>query len=178
VIRFDAYSKSAWRKLNQEHSHRSGSRQYEKAFDVYYQIVEDIGEIASQAGSVASDETRRNALEGLRKIGKTVCVSTGDTLAHEVKKHFQGGSQMTDAMLAVVHAMSDQQRLYVRDSWKPDGARQFIDTLDELVSLSQEECIFDDLESVLVALDGEYEASDIGNEAASDEGMRSNTSLC
>lgn len=140
VIRFDDYSKSAWGEINKEHSHLSGSRQYDKAFDVYFDIVHDIQDIAKQAGSIASDETRRNALEGLRKIGKTVWLSAGDTLAHEVQKHFQNGRDMTEAMLDVVNAMSDQQRVFARDSRKPDGTRRFVDTLDELVSLSQQHC--------------------------------------
>jgi hypothetical protein len=164
VVRFDHYSKSAWRKLNRESSSLSGLQWYEKAFDVYYEILEDIQDIAKQACPIASDETRRNALEGLRKIAKTVCLSGGDTLTHEVNMPSQGGRQMTDAMLSVVDAMSDQERIFVRNSWKPDGTRLFIDTLDELVSLSQEERISEDLEFVLSALGKEDEPGEVEDE--------------
>lgn len=61
---------------------------------------------------------------------------------------------MTEAMLAIVSATADQQRDLVREAWKPDGTSHFIDTLNELVLLSQDECIFEDLEVVLRALDG------------------------
>lgn len=157
VLSFDHYSKSVWRRINKEHSSLSGSKQYEKAFDVFYDIKDDIRNIAQQAGRTASDATRRNALEGLRKVGKTVSLSGGDTLSHEVKKHFQGDQEMTDAMLSVVDAMSNEERLFVRDEWSADGTRAWIATLEELVSLSELEMIFEDLRSVLVALGMERE---------------------
>lgn len=76
---------------------------------------------------------------------------------------------MTGAMLAIVNATTDQQRDLVREAWKSDGTRRFIHTLNELVLLSQDECIFEDLEFVLGALDGENNASDDEDGHASNE---------
>jgi hypothetical protein len=71
---------------------------------------------------------------------------------------------MIDAMLSVVDAISEQERTFFRESWKPDGTRLFINTLDTLVSLSQDECIFEDLEVVLQALGEQDEPGDVEDE--------------
>ncbi len=62
-------------------------------------------------------------------------------------------------MLAIVDAMTDRQRKFAHDYWKPDGTRRCIEKSDELVLLSQNQCIFEDLELVLGGLGGEDDAS-------------------
>jgi hypothetical protein len=96
-----------------------------------------------------------------RENRQAVCLSAGDTIAHEVQKHIQCAPNMTDAMLAaVVNAMSEEQRVFVGQSWTSDGQRLFVATLEELVSISEEEMVFLHLHLVLGALNGDGEASD------------------
>ncbi len=74
-------------------------------------------------------------------------------------------------MLAVVSAVSGQQQVFVRGTWKPDGLKLFIEILDGLISLSEEEGIFEDIEAVLGVLDGEDESGDgEDDDEGSDEG--------
>ena len=72
-------------------------------------------------------------------------------------KHFQGDREMAEAMLAVVDAMSEEQRAFVAERWKPDDSRLLIETLEKLISLVEEETVFEDLPLVLEALTGEDE---------------------
>ncbi|KAL4905212.1 hypothetical protein BDW74DRAFT_178215 [Aspergillus multicolor] len=92
VTNFDHYSRSVWREINVSYSRLSGSKQYDKC------------------GPLANAKTRFNGLSVLRKIGKTICLSSNDTLGHEVQKNFQRGSELEDAMCGIIGAMSDEER--------------------------------------------------------------------
>ena len=162
AMRFDHCSKSARREINKEQSHACGSWQDEKAFYIYWGIIKNIRALAQQAGPNASDEARRNALEELRKIGMTACLSAGGTIADKVQQNFQCATEMTDSMLAILDAMSEKQRVFIGKSWRPDGHKLFMDTLEELVSISEEKTVFPDLQLVLETLDGDDEATNIG----------------
>lgn len=56
MISFDYCSESVWEKLNKDDSFLSGSRQSDIAFDVCYEMIDIIQDIAKQAGSLASHE--------------------------------------------------------------------------------------------------------------------------
>lgn len=62
---------------------------------------------------------------------------------------------MGRVMLTVVNAMSEEQRKFVTQSWRPDTKRLFIDTLDELVILSEDEKVFQHIKVSLGALKGD-----------------------
>jgi type II secretory ATPase GspE/PulE/Tfp pilus assembly ATPase PilB-like protein len=100
VIDFDPYSKHIWSAINSRYSRLSGSKQYEKAFEVLDDVTGMISTISQKASAQhTSFGTKRSALETLRKIGKTICLS-GDTVGHEVRKQFQHESALEDAMIA------------------------------------------------------------------------------
>ena len=63
MLSVDCCSESVWKKLNKDHSSLSGSRQYDVAFDVCYEMIDIIQDIARQPEPLASHETRRDALE-------------------------------------------------------------------------------------------------------------------
>lgn len=54
-----------------------------------------------------------------------------------------------------MNAISEEQRKFVTQSWRPDCRRLFIDTLDELVTLSEDEEVFQDIGVVLQAMKGD-----------------------
>ncbi|KAJ9647154.1 hypothetical protein H2199_002140 [Coniosporium tulheliwenetii] len=70
MVNFDHFSGSVWKKLNIDHRHESGSRQYQSA-----------GPAATPESSLG---TRISALETLRKMGKSIAMSGTDTLGSEV----------------------------------------------------------------------------------------------
>ncbi|MCJ1384528.1 hypothetical protein MMC17_007645 [Xylographa soralifera] len=67
VIDFDHYSKTAWRAINTQ----------------YKSIKGCIMDIRKKCPAGASYGTKKSALETLRKIGKTVCMSGGDVIGSE-----------------------------------------------------------------------------------------------
>jgi len=63
-----------------------GGAQYDKSFEVAMDIVDIIETITKQCGPIASPQTRLNGLSVLRKIGKTIALSSNDVIGHEVQK--------------------------------------------------------------------------------------------
>ncbi|KAL1985475.1 hypothetical protein VTN96DRAFT_7918 [Rasamsonia emersonii] len=88
IINFDHYSKSVWKSLNVTYRSMSGSAQYDISFEVVEEIDGTIKHIVSQCGRHANPQTRWNGLSVLRKIGKSIVLSGGDTLGHEVQKQY------------------------------------------------------------------------------------------
>lgn len=109
VIDFDVYSKIAWRSLNPR-GRMNGSAQYEAAFDAKDEVANAINDIGTKAKPTSSYGTKLNAIETLRKIGKSV-VLTGDTLGSEVRKHFQSDPILQDTILSILESMSPEERI-------------------------------------------------------------------
>jgi hypothetical protein len=114
VTNFDHYSKSAWHALNdRDLLSLSGSLQHKRAMDVYSDIcdcVNAIADIVSKDLPAAPLGTKQNALETLRRIAKTVILGE-DTLGHEVRKHFQNDSTISNLMIRIAESMSPEERL-------------------------------------------------------------------
>ncbi|KAF1960077.1 hypothetical protein CC80DRAFT_489303 [Byssothecium circinans] len=156
VIDFDHYSKDVWHKLNSDYEHLSGSKAYDISWDVQSAIVARINKIGSKAGNEhTSFGTKRSGLETLRKIGKTICLSSNDTLGHEVQKQFGHETSLEDAMYTIVEAMSEEQR--ERMCEVHDGRSTFLEELVELKGLDGSHCVFEGLEGVISLLTGEEE---------------------
>ncbi|KAF2709417.1 hypothetical protein K504DRAFT_502146 [Pleomassaria siparia CBS 279.74] len=104
VCSFDHYSKSVWHTLNSNNT---------------------IRKIATEAGSAQNSfGTKQSGLETLRKIGKTICLISNDTLGNEVQQQFShGGTLLEDAMLAI--------------------------KMDELQQLADDYCVFEQLGDVI-----------------------------
>ncbi|KAL1976597.1 hypothetical protein VTN31DRAFT_2879 [Thermomyces dupontii] len=167
VIDFDWYSKSVWRDLNVTYRKLSGSKQFDKAFEVYEDIRGTINHIAKQCTGIASPQTRFNGLSVLRKIGKSIALS-GDTLGYEVRKGFQSDNTPENAMCSIVEKMSPEQRKNIRTG--QSGTDDLYNKLLELKNLGDDYCIFSDLNKVIELLDqgnnskGESEGDADGHE--------------
>ena len=140
-----------------------GSHQYRASFGVYDDVVGCIKDIRKQCPVEASYGTKKSALETLRKIGKTVCLSGGDVIGSEVQKGFQGITRLEDTMYSIVQKMPQGERDLIM---KGDiGVK-----LEELAELSKSYCLFETLDDVLALLEGRQAQSwDGEDEEDSDE---------
>ncbi|KAJ5767507.1 hypothetical protein N7533_000090 [Penicillium manginii] len=168
VIDFDHYSKSIWKTINVTYRSRKGSKQYEVAFDVAGDISSTISRIAEQCTEFPSPGNRRSGLETLRKIGKTICLSSNGTLGHEVQKEFQSDPCLENAMYDIVSEMSPEERdNIVNDLMGPES---LFTKLNELKKLAEGYCIFEGLGNVLDLIQGvEGEDESEGEEEEDDE---------
>ncbi|TID18417.1 hypothetical protein E2P81_ATG06340 [Venturia nashicola] len=85
------------------------SEQYEPSFEVAYAVEREIESIAHQVKEDSSWGTKKSAMETMRNIAKTICLS-GDCNGSEVRKQFQHGDALTEAMLHVLVCMSTDER--------------------------------------------------------------------
>ena len=115
-------------------------------------MVSCIETIGKECLPEASFGAKENALETLRKIGKTVCLS-GDTIGHEVRKQFQGDTCLVDKMLDIAESMTQEERDEVTDT-------EWSDKLHELVKLSKDRFIYEGLSKLVVVMDGEFSEHD------------------
>ncbi|KAF1940194.1 hypothetical protein EJ02DRAFT_238337 [Clathrospora elynae] len=158
-IGFDHYSKDVWHAINDDYDHLSSSKQYEKAFDVFDEVTSIIKAVKCECVSQpASFGTKRSGLETLRKIAKTICLSSGDTFGHELQKQFQHDCTLEDAMSAIVSAMNDTEFRDMCD-WN-DGRSTFMQKMHELKRLADGYRLFGELDEVFADLGGESEKDD------------------
>lgn len=109
MINFDGHSKSAGHAINTQYSRLSGSKQYDKSWEVTEEVVQCIQRIAEQVKPVSSYGTKLSALETLRKIARTILLS-GDTLGHEVRKQFQSKYALSEATTTILDSMTGYER--------------------------------------------------------------------
>jgi hypothetical protein len=161
VIDFDHYSKSAWKVINVTYSRLSGSKQYEASFDAASSVQDDIKAIGKAATAHASYGTKKSALETLRKIGKTIALSTG-TVGHEVQKQFQWDNSLEKTMLQIAKSMTEEEQAKMLTD-------EFEEKLVELEGLAEDHCIFEKLKDVRLVLSGEQASSDGNTEEDNDD---------
>ncbi|MCJ1432355.1 hypothetical protein MMC27_001711 [Xylographa pallens] len=147
VIDFDHYSKTAWRAINTQYKSMKGSYQYKASSGVQDDVVGCIKGIRKKCSAGASYGTKKSALETLRKIGKTVCMSGGDVIGSEVQKGFQMDTCLEDTMYGIVQRMTQGERDMVMKG-------DFGVKMEELVELSKDYCVFGKLDVVLALLEG------------------------
>lgn len=166
VIHFDCDSKAVWKKLNVEYSSLSGSKQYDRSYDVVQYIDANIKSIVRQAGPTASAGTRRNALEVLRKFGKSIVLSDSHTLGSEVRKNYQYDTSLVDGMKKIAKGMTEPERQDAR--WGPAGSQEFGKKLIELRNLSDSYCCFEGINDVLCILEDSPDTEDNPDEDGQD----------
>ncbi|KAJ9490890.1 hypothetical protein VN97_g2380 [Penicillium thymicola] len=128
IINFDHYSSSVWQSINTEYRSMRGAEQYDVSF-----------------------ETRFNGLSVLRKIGKTIALSSNDTLGHEVQRQFQWDASLVEGMLEILDSMTAEEILEIReDEASPESLWP---KLQELEELANDYCIHPGLGAVLNRLD-------------------------
>lgn len=167
VLDFDHHSKTIWWSINKEYTRLLGSRQYEKVGEVFESVEDSIASIQQNVTAKASFGTKASAIETLRKIAKTICLS-GDVMGCEIRKMYQGYNSLTIAMIHVLECMSDEER--DRMCLVNDGRGRFSQKMEEIASLassiptlagsSVEEDGMDAVLKLLLGEDGEDDSDD------------------
>ncbi|KAJ5615699.1 hypothetical protein N7537_000813 [Penicillium hordei] len=142
IINFDHYSSSVWQSINVEYRSMGGGAQYDVSFEVAQDVVDTIKSITEQCGPFTNPQTRFNGLSVLRKIGKTITLSSNDTLGHEVQKRFQWDTSVVEGMLEILEIRENEA-----------SPESLWPKLQELEELSSDHCIYPGLEAVLGRLD-------------------------
>lgn len=105
---FDWLSKDAWKTLNVTYAKIRDSHAYELSGEAYGSIESSFDIIRRDCPSSASSKTKENALETLRKIGKSICLSDG-TIAYEVRK--SGWTyDLSYTMKPIVKSLTDPEK--------------------------------------------------------------------
>ncbi|KAK8209265.1 hypothetical protein IWZ01DRAFT_483196 [Phyllosticta capitalensis] len=159
---FDWQSKAVWRELYVNHKGLSGSREYDAAGDVAIYIQDTVRNIAKEARQPSSFETRANAISTLRKIGKSVALSGGDQIGHEVKQSLVPVS-FDDAFLELVNSFGTEEKRRVL--WRLEKE------LEELISLNED--LFPSLQEGLAILRANGD-SETNGDSESDGDLESN----
>ena len=139
VIEFDHHSKTVWKAINVDYKKMSGSHQHDMVPNVLETIVDCIRDIQDNCPWSASYETKKNALETLRKIGKTMCLSS-NIIASEVRKSFQYDIILEETMMDIADRMTIKE--------KRGLSREFQDKLEELIKLSKKHDLFEELSTI------------------------------
>lgn len=151
IINFDHYSSSVWQSINTEYRSMRDAEQYDVSFEVAQDVVDTIKSITKQCGQFTNPQTRFNGLSVLRKIGKTIALSSNDTLGHEVQRQFQWDASLVEGMLEILDSMTAEEILEIReDEASPESLWP---KLQELEELANDYCIHPGLGAVLNRLD-------------------------
>lgn len=132
--------------------------QYDISDLVADEVLDTIESITEYCGQFANPQTRLNWFSALRKIGKTIALSTNDTLGREVQERFQSDASLVDGMMKIINFMTPVEvRVIIEHKSNPNALWS---KLQELEELAQNECIHPGIEEVLNLLDparDEYE---------------------
>jgi hypothetical protein len=109
AINFDWLSKESWKELNVRYDHLRDSKQYDRAGDVSEAIRENIEHIQHNVMAASSWGTKKSALGTLRKIGKSICLSSG-VIPKEVRKDLKCDDTLVNAMMHVTQCMKPSER--------------------------------------------------------------------
>ncbi|KAJ4404953.1 hypothetical protein N0V85_004767 [Neurospora sp. IMI 360204] len=101
AVSFDHHSQRAWHLLNEKYSRVSSSKQYELAFDVCSEIDGMFKKIAEAVKRTSSFATKKNAVETMRQILKSVCTAPG-TLGEEVKNSYQARGEWDERLVELL----------------------------------------------------------------------------
>ena len=166
VLDFDYLSKSVWKTLNVTYERLSGSHAYEMSGQAENDIEDCIENIRGSCPKTASFKTKENALETLRKIGKSICLSNG-VVGREIRKSCGCQTTLVSTILGIAENLADEEMERLRP-WCDDK-------LVELQGIANGHRIFEDLGEVidLWGEDRETEhegSSDTNEEAESPSG--------
>lgn len=164
VMDFDYLSKSAWKTLNVTYDRLSGSQAFEFSGEAAQKIEECFETIRIRCPKTANFRTKKSALETLRKIGKSICLSIG-VVGREIRKDYEHGGELIPVMLDIAQNLTDQEREEL-EPWCNEK-------LVELQEIADGHCIFEDLGEVIDLWsyddEGEGESSGDGTEDLEDD---------
>ncbi len=160
VLDFDYLSKSVWKTLNVTYERLKDSHAFEMAGDAAASIEGCILTMQTSCPKTASFKTKESALETLRKIGKSICLSNG-IIGREIRKYYQWGGRLVPTMSTIVKSLTNEEMEKLRP-WCDEK-------LVELQRLSAGYCIFEDLIEVVDLWVGDAESEDIGSSDSNEE---------
>ena len=127
----------------------SGSKQFDMSGNAFREVKDCIATIDKECPDHASFGTKKSALETLRKIGKSIVLSgDSDVVGHEVRKNFQCDKQLENTMRKVAMSMTPVERGSIMKT-------ELKNQLYELKDLSSGYYVFERLDEVIAALEGE-----------------------
>ncbi|KAF4632085.1 hypothetical protein G7Y89_g6045 [Cudoniella acicularis] len=159
---FDNYSKDCWHTLNMKYKRMSSSKQYNMMGDIVAVLDRSREAIMDKAGPDTRWETRRNALDILRKISKSIMLCEEQQIRHELMKDGYALQQFADSMLELTNGMTEEEK----DRYKDEGL------YEKLVDLQNEcdwETDMEGLRDVYEAFDGPADDEDEGGEGDDDD---------
>ena len=160
VIDFDHLSKSAWKTLNVDYARLKGSHAYDTSGEASQNIEACFESIERRCPEYANFETRKSALETLRKIAKSICLSSG-IVPHEVKKDYQYGGSLVPVVLKIAKSLTGEEIEKLRP-WCSDK-------LVELQGIATSNGIFEDLASVIELFTEDIRSGDEYSNCAKDD---------
>lgn len=107
---FDILSKNCWYALNSQYARFSDSKQCDAIGDVIGTLSDAREEVLKEAGEGERWETRRNGLDVLRKISKSVMLCELQQIQHELMKSGEELGAFAQAMIEIASAMSEEER--------------------------------------------------------------------
>jgi hypothetical protein len=149
VFNFDHYSRDVWHEINVRHEDLRDSDKYDFASDVQTSVADAIADIKKKVKSFSSFGTKRSALENLRKIGKTICVSVGVIPDGLREREYT----LDVAMCKIVELMTPDERAVMCSI--NDGRGQFISKMEELDTLCAGLYIYDEMVNAVALLRGD-----------------------
>jgi hypothetical protein len=164
-VEFDIYSKSCWHALNSQYRGMRSSKQFEAMGDIIGTLDSSRRTIMKAATPDTRFETRRNALEVLRKISKSVMLCDEQQIRHEIMKDGMTLGEFADSMVELAGGMTVEER----EKYKKEGL------YEKLVDL-QNECDDIDMEGlqeVYAIFDGEGDEEEDGDENEDGSGSES-----
>ncbi|MCJ1235367.1 hypothetical protein MMC14_003335 [Varicellaria rhodocarpa] len=148
TLDFDYLSKSAWKSINVDYCDMSSSKQYRMSGNAFREVRDCIETIATGCPPHASFGTKRSALETLRKIGKSICLSgDGNVVGDAVRSTFQWMTQLEDTMYKIAISMTVSERDTLMKT-------QFKSKLYELEKLGKSDCLYENLSKVIDLMEG------------------------
>jgi len=151
---FDHYSEDVWKELFVTHSRKSEDRQCQASFRVFAYVKDVIEEITRAAMTTHSSyKTKRNALVTLRRIGKSLCMSSESALGDQVLQQFSETTILEDSMRSITLRMTNAERRSLCNVAAASDGGTFFEALKELMALADDECVFGKLLDVLALLE-------------------------
>ncbi|KAF6235425.1 hypothetical protein HO173_006621 [Letharia columbiana] len=160
VLDFDYLSKSAWKTLNVTYDRMKGSHAYEMAGEAAESIEACFETIRTRCPKTASFKTKESALETLRKIAKSICLSDG-VVGHEIRQDYDSGGELVPVMLEIAESLTSEELERLRP-WCDDK-------LIELQGIADSYCIFEDLGQVIDLWGGDEEDEDQSSSDSNEE---------
>lgn len=146
-VNFVHYSNSVWHTLNAKEN-SDPHKEYQHAVKAVQKIAHDIRSVASQVHRQSTLTTKKNALEALRKIGRSVCLAT-DVVGETVKAALGSDKTFVDAIVKVAESFTEDDR---RTLWAGGSGTEIVKRLDQLDDLRRCYRIFEGFEVVLEVL--------------------------